>query len=264
MEILKCNADYNKVYYVEVNGTLCQCKLVRTESGNAQTQYTPMYVLDVAGKGIMRFVAGRRVHFDSWWRGSVIPSILYESVEDYQKSKPILDNFGSTGNAYNYKFLEPLFKYYDPCNCGGDTITWKWDGCKAVSYTVKDMHLISWTWDENGFHCDLNNAVGFYRTKKECEQANKVQVVKFKEDEKPEASDLMNCTNNHDEQLVECINKAWKEKPEEVYKIVRFLAERDNEETILALQNKREACHDYCQNIADDKDLDVILCYCKM
>ena len=76
--------------------------------------------------------------------------------------------------------------------------------------------------------------------------------------------DLMDTSNNHCKYLVERINVAYYEKPAEFLKIVRFLAERDNEETILALRDNRKACHDYCQHIADNEDLRTILSYCRM
>lgn len=79
-----------------------------------------------------------------------------------------------------------------------------------------------------------------------------------------ESLDLMDTSNNHCKFLVEQINKAFNEKQKDFVKIVRVLAERDNEETILAKQNPREACHDYCQYIADNEDLRTILSYCRM
>lgn len=265
MEILKCNADFDKVYYVEYRGTLRQCRLVRTQAGNPTNRYTPVYVLDVAGVGEVVFAFPRQQRFDTWYRTSRTPSILYESIEDYRKGKPIEDNYGSTGNAYNCRFIEPLFRYHSPCNCGGDTYTWRWNGVKAVCYSV-DMSGVYWTWDRNGFHCALNDspdADGF-RTRKECEDANKVEVVKFKEDDAPARTDLMDTSNNHTPELVERINKAYEEKPDAMLEIVRFLAKRDNEETILAKQDGRDACHDYCQHCADDADLLTILSYCRM
>lgn len=184
MEILKCNADFDKVYYVEYRGELRQCKLIRTESGNSYNRYTPLYVLNVAGLGEMRFEALRQSHFDKWYHTSKIPSILYESVDAYRLRRPIEDNFGSTSNAYNTRFIEPLFRYHSPCNCGGSTYTWKWDGCKAVCYTINDVFRISWTWDRDGFHCCLNDkeyASNCFRSKEECTKANKIQVVTFED-----------------------------------------------------------------------------------
>lgn len=174
MEILKCNADYNKVYYVEFNGTLRQCKLIRTES----SEKNPCYVLDIALMGKVRIQADRFRHFNKWYHTSKIPSILYESVEDYRKGKPITDEYGSTGNCYNSKFIEPLFKICSTCNCGGSVYLWKWDGCKAVEYIVS-MNSVCWHWDADGFHCNLNDMQGCYRTKEECIKNNEVSVVTF-------------------------------------------------------------------------------------
>lgn len=111
MEILKCNAEYNKVYYVEIEKVLYQCKLIRTEIGVRN----PLYVLDVAKKGIVKIETNNRQrYFDQWYRNSTIPSILYESVEDYRNGKPIIDNYGSTSNCYNTPFIDKLFKYHKP------------------------------------------------------------------------------------------------------------------------------------------------------
>lgn len=175
MEILKCNADYNKVYYVEIYGALCQCKLIRTESS---TPTTPVYVLDVAQRGLMRIQAYRFHHFNKWYHSSKIPSILYESVEDYRNGNPITDNYGSMSNCYNAGFIEPLFKHYSTCNCGGLVFTWKWDGCKAVRCIV-NMKNVRWFWDADGFHCNLNDMIDCYRTEEECVKNNEVSVVTF-------------------------------------------------------------------------------------
>lgn len=80
MEILKCNADYNKIYYVDINGGLRQCKLI--------------------------------------------------------------------------------------------------DGCKAVKHIV-NINNACWHWDVYGFHCNLNDLYGCYRTKEECIKNNEVSVVTF-------------------------------------------------------------------------------------
>ena len=80
----------------------------------------------------------------------------------------------------------------------------------------------------------------------------------------------MDETNNHDPQLVECINKAWNDeaKRKDFITIVDCLAKRDIDEFInpefYAMRDDKERCCEYRQNIADDKDLDTILCYCKM
>lgn len=174
MEILKCNAEYNKVYYVELYNVLHQCKLIRTESSTN----IPVYVLDVAHKGVVRVQANRFNHFDYWYRRSKIPSILYESVEDYRNGKPITDEYGSTSNCYNRKFIEPLFKTCSTCNCGGAVYAWRWDGCKAVEYIINTKR-VSWTWDAYGFHCELNDLDGYYRTERECIENNKISVITF-------------------------------------------------------------------------------------
>lgn len=174
MEILKCNADFDKVYYVEINGCLYQCKLIRTES----SPIVPIYMLNVAQLGEIGIKVQRQMYFDKWYRSSEIPSILYESIEDYENGKPIIDNYGSTSNCFNTPFVKDLFKYCSVCNCGGSTYTWKWDGCKAIENIVS-MKDVTWTWDVNGFHCSLNNLIDCYRTKEECINNNKILVVNF-------------------------------------------------------------------------------------
>lgn len=174
MEILKCNADYSKVYYVELNGSLHQCKMIRTES----YKHSPCYVLDVASVGEMRIQVDRFRHFNKWYYSSKIPSILYESVEDYRNGKPITDEYGSTGNCYNGVFIAPLFKTCSTCNCGGSVYTWKWDGCKAVKH-IFNTSEVTWHWDADGFHCNLNDMQDCYRTGEECIKNNEVMVVKF-------------------------------------------------------------------------------------
>jgi hypothetical protein len=103
---------------------------------------------------------------------------LYESIEDYRNGKPITDEYGDTGNCYNSKFIEPLFKTCSTCNCGENVYTWKWDGCKAVQYIV-NMNNAYWYWDADGFHCNLNDEQGRYRTEEECIKNNEVSVVTF-------------------------------------------------------------------------------------
>ena len=174
MEILKCNAEFDKIYYVEVQGTLRQCKFIRTEFG----ERNPYYVLDIAGMGIVKISCDSFRHFNKWYHTSTIPSILYASINDYLKNKPIIDNYGSTGNCYNSDFIKPLFKHHVVCQCGGSVTTWKWNGCRAEEYIV-GVSKISWTWNENGFHCVLNEMSNCYRSKSECETNSCLLVVAF-------------------------------------------------------------------------------------
>lgn len=85
-------------------------------------------------------------------------------------------------------------------------------------------------------------------------------VICFKDD----SDEIMDCSNNHSPRLVAAINTAYRNKQEDLIKIVRTLAERDNEETILAKLNPYDMCHEYCQFVADNHDLETILCYCRM
>lgn len=175
MEILKCNAEFNRVYYVVVNGSLRECKFIRTEGSSKQTPY---YVLDIALMGKVKIQANRQRFFDKWYYNSKIPSILYETIEDFRNNQPIMDEYGSMSNCFNSNFIEPLFTKCSTCNCGGGVYIWKWDGCKAKKYIV-NMNNVIWHWDAEGFHCNLNDMKGCYRSEKECKDNNEILVVRF-------------------------------------------------------------------------------------
>lgn len=174
MYILKCNAEFDKVYYVELDNTLFQCKLIRTEGG---PETYPVYVLDVATKGETR-VKMRRVYIDVWYKTSKIPSVLYESVDDFRNDTPITDNCGLTSNCYNRQFTEPLFKNCTLTSSSAQVAAWKYTGCKAAEVRLTG-DVMYWTWDRDGFHCGVNDIPGIYRTKEECEDANKINIVTF-------------------------------------------------------------------------------------
>ena len=175
MEILKCNATANKVYYIVFANALRQCKFIKT-IGNGNN--TPMYVLDIANIGIVKIEALRQCEFRNWYHNSKIKSILYESVEDYRNNKPIIDEYGSTSNCYNSKFIKPLLKFHEPCNCGGLTYTWKWNGYKADKY-ITNLQNVEWSWDNNGFQCSLNEQIDCYKTEQECINNNQIRVISF-------------------------------------------------------------------------------------
>lgn len=175
MEILHCTADYDKIYYIEYENALHECKFLGTESGY---KTSPVYVLNISGLGVVRIPFQIMNAFDTWYRGSCAKGILYESVEDFRNGLPIMDEYGSTDNAYNSQFLNPLFSTCTPCNCGGDTYTWSWDGTKAVRYIV-NWNGTRWSWDKRGFLCSVNEMEGWYATKEECEKANSINIVKF-------------------------------------------------------------------------------------
>jgi aspartyl aminopeptidase len=90
------------------------------------------------------------------------------------------------------------------------------------------------------------------------------------DDVKAECYDLMDTSNNHNAELVERINRAYEENKEDFVHIVKFLADRDSH-VIVGITNRlprsldeRTLCYTYCQNVADDQDLETILCYCRM
>ena len=47
--VLKCNAEFNKIYYVKYQNSLRECKFIRTEG----IGYKCYYVLNIAGVGII-------------------------------------------------------------------------------------------------------------------------------------------------------------------------------------------------------------------
>lgn len=77
--------------------------------------------------------------------------------------------------------------------------------------------------------------------------------------------DFMDASNNHDADLVEKINLAWHSKRHEFIDIVRLLVKRDiwDDNPEFFEQSVEDQCRVYCQHIADDKDLRIILDYCR-
>lgn len=175
IRILKCNAEYGKIYYVEYKGSIRQCKLVRTESEG----YGACYVLNIAGIGEARISAKADGLYNNWWNTSQIESVLAASPEDLIRKRYLTDNYGTTANAYNSRFIEPYFPGYSVCGCGGGIYFWKWNGVRPALYQVNGDY--SWTIDEDGFHCVLNEMnCERCRTEKECLEKNrKTEVITF-------------------------------------------------------------------------------------
>lgn len=76
--------------------------------------------------------------------------------------------------------------------------------------------------------------------------------------------DLMDATNGHNKELVRRINKAYDKEKGTFHEIVNFLIEHQCEDGLKECKSMREKCHEYCQNVADNKDLEIILNYCRM
>jgi hypothetical protein len=81
----------------------------------------------------------------------------------------------------------------------------------------------------------------------------------------------MDTSNGHDKDLVMQINHALDVAEEPFYDIVHFLVQRDMDEWEERVHNiptnklnRREMCYQYCYNVADDVDLQVILNYCRV
>lgn len=175
MYVLQSSADFNKVYYVEYQGAIRQCKLISTQGRGSLCEYR----LNVAGIGEV-LIPFRPKESDNWWYNSQVKSILAETPEDLRRGKFVIDSYGSTGNAYNYRFLKPFFPNYDVCICGGGIIFWEWNGMRAVCYSVKGE--FPWFIDEKGFHCALNAkemVTGRYDEKDKCEKEHTPEVVTF-------------------------------------------------------------------------------------
>lgn len=174
IDILKCSADFDKVYYIEFEGAIRQCKLLATEGTGKQAYY----VLDIAGIGT-RKVMPKKGHGSNWWYTSTIESILAESPEHISKRLYIKDQYGSTCNAFNSSFMEPFFPNYNVCGDGGGIYFWKWNGIRPELFKVTGD--ISWRMDRKGFHCILNDQTeGRFSRKKKCEEAYQKEMIIIK------------------------------------------------------------------------------------
>jgi hypothetical protein len=79
---------------------------------------------------------------------------------------------------------------------------------------------------------------------------------------------IMDCTNNHDAELVKRINKAYHAQPFRFIRIVDLLIGRDYREFVAKVGERPKPgdfgyISKYCQLIADNKDLETILSYCR-
>lgn len=175
VSILKSNAEYGKTYLVEMDG-LRECKFLGTFGNKNKC----VYRLNVAGKGEVCVEFRPRFNCSpDWYHTSMTKGILYESVADFRKDNPIIEQYGDTGNAYNSRFIEQLFPNLSVCGCGGGIYTWSWSNNKAVRHMVTGD--ISWKWDKDGFWYSCSNKDDWYKTKEECEKANKdnITIIKF-------------------------------------------------------------------------------------
>lgn len=78
--------------------------------------------------------------------------------------------------------------------------------------------------------------------------------------------DLMDSTNHHNKELVRKINEAWIRRRGLFITITDLLIERDTDmesNPELYTKDSEARCRAYCQNIADNKDLETILGYCR-
>ena len=84
-----------------------------------------------------------------------------------------------------------------------------------------------------------------------------------------ECSKLMDTTNGHSESLVIRINDAYMYANKPFKQIATTLAIRDKEEFVDAVgcnpedADIDELCYHYCMRVADDRDLETILSFCR-
>lgn len=76
--------------------------------------------------------------------------------------------------------------------------------------------------------------------------------------------DLMDTSNGHDKELVRRINKAYDEANHYFCTIVQYLIRTQCGEASCDETDMYTACHWYCQDVADNRDLEIILNYCRM
>lgn len=75
---------------------------------------------------------------------------------------------------------------------------------------------------------------------------------------------IMDCSNGHDKNLVNRINKAYDEANHYFCTIVQYLIRTQCGEASCDETDMYTACHWYCQEVADNRDLEIILNYCRM
>lgn len=175
INILKCSADYNKIYYIEYEGAIRQCRLLATEGTDRQAYY----VLEIAGIGI-RKIEPKDKDTQSWWYSSTIESVLAKSPKHLSNKKYLKDKYGSTNNSYNSPFVSPLLPNYSVCDCEAGIHYWKWNGIRPELNSVEGS--VNWRIDSKGFHCSLNDhPEERYSTKIRCEDAHKndYKIIKF-------------------------------------------------------------------------------------
>lgn len=247
--------DYDKVFYYhdEQKKQIVACKITKVVIGNLDN-WTRVFLVLNTPQG-RRQVEYRKLR-------------LFESPEDcINYSAGMGEPYYFTTHSLLHLFPKEIISWalrerqfwplYQRC--------FMFDKGKVCN-VAPTIHYL--TFDKEGCNicpCSTYDGKKVYLSREECllDNTKDIQIVGFDDDE-PASADLMDTSNNHDPALVELINKAYREKPKDVWKIVRFLAERDSEFAILSKVDPRNACHDYCQHIADDKDLDTILNYCKI
>lgn len=171
IDVLKCNADFDKIYYIEYAGAVRQCKLI----GTAGVGRRAWYILNVAGAGEVKI---EPYEDSSWWYSSKRRSILAETAEDVSRGKFIEDSYGSTFNGYNYGFIKDFFPNYNVCGCGGGIGFWRWNGIRPTYYSVCGEY--SWHIDRDGFHCSLNDISNRFPTEQACRASvSRMDVVEF-------------------------------------------------------------------------------------
>ena len=78
-----------------------------------------------------------------------------------------------------------------------------------------------------------------------------------------ELTPIMNDTNNHNPELVNKVNEAYWTKKNDFDAILFILTGRDKEE-MAENQIEKTDVHSYLMQVADDKDLECIINYCRI
>lgn len=247
--------DYGKTFYLydEKSQRLTACKVLKVVIGCTNHYVRPFLWLETPnGK--------REIEYYS--------AILLESKEDFLRYMQ-----GQKGQyRFETKTIRELFPdelthlYSGLSLCPSAKRCWVFRDGRAEKAPVTMRFL---TFDKQGCEvCFLPTSDNrkVYLSQNDCLNDNVVSIVDFDEEDAT-TSWIMDASNNHDPDLVERVNSAYNEKPEEFAKIVDLLAQRDIDERPnpeFYAKGVWDRCHEYCQNIADNSDLRTILSYCRL
>lgn len=243
--------DYGKTYYYydEKARQIVACRILKVVIGNMDSG-TYNYYLIKTPNGV-REVREDNIKF-------------FESALDCQNSM--------SGKCFPCMFKKMTLKELFPEHIVYFSRTWF--SPRHCCYAFKDgrvqevnTYIHYMTFDKDGcticFFDEEDRHGKVYLDREECLRDNTagISVVEFEDEKEPEPEPLMDTTNNHDAELVSRINLCYDIRRKDFCQIVNLLCQRDNagypKEWNITIK-----CREYCRNIADDKDLITILCYC--